>query len=103
MDYYFTRPPLPMGSSTAWEAVLTSLTYNTLNIRSTASNIKLIRFVLLRRPLMLLGMEPTPAMYLACLALRGGLSAFDKCLCLMAGAYRKLAFTVVFVLLRRGL
>src|SRR5258708_2995280 len=82
MDYCFTRPPLETASSTAWAPILTCLTYNTLNIRSTASHIKLIRFAPLLRPLMLLGMEPTPAMYLASLALKGGLSAFDKCLSL---------------------
>jgi hypothetical protein len=69
-----------------WHRFLTCLTYSTLNIRSTASNIKLIRFVPLLQPFMLLGMEPTLATYLACLALKGKLSAFDKCLRLMAGA-----------------
>jgi hypothetical protein len=59
------------------------LTYNILNIPFTARHIKLIRLAPLRRPLMLLGMAQPLPIYLACLALREGLSAFDECLWLM--------------------
>src|SRR5690242_14450669 len=78
MDYCFTLLLLETVSSTAWARILICLTCNTLNIRSIASNIKLIRLALLRRPLMLLGMKRPITTYSACLALGGGLSVFDR-------------------------
>src|SRR5690349_20582319 len=91
MDYCFTLLLLETVSSTAWARILICLTCNTLNIRSTASNIKLIRLALLRRPLMLLGMKRPITTYSACLALGGGLSVFDR-----ASASRRSSFSNVF-------